>query len=121
MPVPIQNSLFFPLEIITDFECQILHLLLYLLFFYFPFFTVFRPLQFFNMDARGDLVGPRPFLQRSRSVCPHPVTFGVVEGCGTQDSCVLLCEWDLSPVPFHGTCPLLPPLRIGVNFILLTL
>jgi hypothetical protein len=32
----------------------------------------------FYMDARGDLVGPRPSLQRSTFVCPHPVASGVV-------------------------------------------
>jgi hypothetical protein len=32
----------------------------------------------FFMDARGDLVGPRPMLQQSTSVCPHPVAFGIV-------------------------------------------
>jgi hypothetical protein len=38
------------------------------------------------MDARGDLVGPRPLLQRSIFVCPHPETFGVAGGVIPQIS-----------------------------------
>jgi hypothetical protein len=35
---------------------------------------------YFYMDARGDLVGPTPSLQRSRYGLPAPRTFGVVGG-----------------------------------------
>jgi hypothetical protein len=38
------------------------------------------------MDARGDLVGPRPSLQRSALVCPHPEALGVVGGVIAHNS-----------------------------------